>query len=157
MADMLVKLYSLKSIDSRIMKKIGISIRRPLPSEKSIVIDWVRNHFSKSWADECEVTFSNMPVSTYIAIADQEIVGFASYDAACRNFFGPTGVNDRFRCKGIGEALLLQALFAMREQGYAYGIIGGVGPADFYAAKAGAVLIEDSDPGIYTNPLKKNP
>lgn len=155
MADMLVRLYSLQSIDPGSMKKIGITIRRPLSSEKSRVVDWVQNHFSQGWADECEVTFSNMPVSTYIAVAEGEIAGFASYDAVCRNFFGPTGVHKGFQGKGIGEALLLQALSAMKEQGYAYGIIGGVGPADFYTKAVGAVLIDGSEPGIYSNPLKK--
>ena len=155
MADMVVKLYSLPEVNSRAMKKIGITIRRPLSSEKSRVIDWVQNHFSQGWADECEVTFSHSPVSTYIAVANGEIAGFASYDAACRNFFGPTGVLKEFRGKGIGEALLLQALTAMREQGYAYGIIGGVGPAEFYTKAVGAIIIEGSEPGIYKNPLNK--
>ena len=65
----------MREIDSRAMKKTGITIRRPLSSEKSRVVDWVRKHFSQGWADECEVTFSNMPVSTYIAVAEKEIVG----------------------------------------------------------------------------------
>lgn len=155
MADMLVKLYSLPVIKSGAMEKIGINIRRPLSSEKSRIVDWVRKHFSPAWADECEVTFSHQPISTYIAIAEGEIVGFAAYDAACKNFFGPTGVMEGFRGKGIGEDLLLQALVAMRDQGYAYGIIGGVGPAEFYTRVAGAVLIDGSEPGIYYNPLKK--
>ena len=37
--------------------------------------------------------------------------------------------------------------------GYAYGIIGGVGPAEFYAKTVGATLIPDSTPGIYTDML----
>ena len=155
MADMLVKLYSLPAIDCEVMKKIGITIRRPLSSEKSRVIEWVWNHFSQGWADECEVTFSHQPVSSFIAVTDREIAGFASYDAAGRNFFGPTGIIESFRGRGIGEALLLYSLSAMREQGYGYGIIGGVGPADFYTKAVGAVLIEGSEPGIYSNPLKK--
>lgn len=155
MADMLVKLYSLTKIEPEAMKKIGVTIRRPLSSEKSSTVEWVRKHFSSGWADECEVTFSYRPVSTYIAVSEGKIVGFASYNAACRNFFGPTGVLEGFRGKGIGEALLLQALAAMRDQGYAYGIIGGVGPADYYSRTVGAVLIEGSEPGIYSNPLKK--
>ena len=155
MSDMLVKLYSLRSIEPEAMKKIGITIRRPLSSEKSSTVEWVRKHFSSGWADECEVTFSYRPVSTYIAVAEGKIVGFASYDAVCRNFFGPTGVMEEYRGKGIGEGLLLQALAGMREQGYAYAIIGGVGPADFYTKIAGATLIEGSEPGIYFNPLIK--
>ena len=39
--------------------------------------------------------------------------------------------------------------------GYVYGIIGGVGPAEFYAKAVGATLIADSSPGIYADGLKK--
>lgn len=41
----------------------------------------------------------------------------------------------------------------MRSQGYGYAIIGGVGPADFYAETVGATPIEGSDPGIYRGML----
>jgi hypothetical protein len=36
----------------------------------------------------------------------------------------------------------------MRWQGYAYAIIGAVGPAEFYTRVVGATLIEDSTPSI---------
>jgi hypothetical protein len=41
----------------------------------------------------------------------------------------------------------------MKEMGYAYAIIGGVGPKEFYAKTVGAIEIPDSAPGIYTAPL----
>ena len=50
---------------------------------------------------------------------------------------------------GSGGAGLFAALHAQKAQGYAYAIIGGVGPAEFYARAVGAVLIEGSQPGIY--------
>ncbi len=155
MADMLVKLYDLPDLKSEAMKEIGVILRRPFSFEKSMVTNWVKRCFSSGWSDECEVTFSNQPISTFIAVAEGKIIGFASYDATCRNFFGPTGVEKDSRKKGIGEALLLQAFIAMREQGYAYGIIGGVGPAAFYSRIVGAVIIEGSEPGIYGNQLRK--
>jgi hypothetical protein len=37
----------------------------------------------------------------------------------------------------------------MRQAGYGYAIIGGVGPADFYVKTVGATPIEGSEPGIY--------
>jgi hypothetical protein len=37
----------------------------------------------------------------------------------------------------------------MREQGFGYAIIGGVGPAAYYTKAVGAALIESSEPGIY--------
>ena len=49
--------------------------------------------------------------------------------------------------------LLVSALKGLRELGYAYGVIGGVGPADFYARAVGAMPIEGSSPGIYMDIL----
>jgi len=44
-------------------------------------------------------------------------------------------------------ALLLSCLHAMRDNGYAYAIIAGVGPAEYYSKTVGATLIEGSSPG----------
>ena len=40
--------------------------------------------------------------------------------------------------------------------GYAYGIIGGVGPVEFYERTVGASLIPESAPGIYADPIKRH-
>jgi hypothetical protein len=37
----------------------------------------------------------------------------------------------------------------MRQQGFGYAIIGGVGPAAYYAKAVGALPIEGSEPGVY--------
>jgi GNAT superfamily N-acetyltransferase len=159
MQDMLVRLYDLPDHTS-LMKKLdseGIVIRRPLAAEKSIVIEWVTKHFGTGWASEEEVSFSYQPIAGFIAIKDGQILGFACYDSCYRNFFGPTGVEESQRGKGIGKALLLECLYAMKSQGYAYGIIGGVGPASFYEKAVGAVLIEGSNPGIYKGIMSEVP
>jgi GNAT superfamily N-acetyltransferase len=151
MQDMLVRLYDLPDHMSLIEKlqNEGIVIRRPLAAEKSIVLDWVTKHFGTGWASEADVSFSYQPIACFIAILSGRVVGFACYDSCYRNFFGPTGVDEKARNKGIGKALLLECLYAMKSQGYAYGIIGGVGPAEFYAKAVGATLIDGSNPGIY--------
>ena len=149
--DMLVKLYDLP--DSRTafarLREAGIELRRALAPEKHKVIAWVRQTFSEAWASEADVAFARQPVSCFIAIDRCKIVGFACHDATCRNFFGPTGVEAAGRNKGIGAALLFACLEDMRQAGYGYAIIGGVGPAEFYAKTVGAVAIEGSAPGIY--------
>jgi hypothetical protein len=43
----------------------------------------------------------------------------------------------------------------MAAKGYAYAIIGGAGPTEFYANAVGAVPIEGSDTGIYRDRLKE--
>ena len=41
------------------------------------------------------------------------------------------GVAEEVRRSGLGTVLLVSALKGLRELGYANGVIGGVGPADF--------------------------
>jgi GNAT superfamily N-acetyltransferase len=157
MQDMLVRLYDLPDHTGLINKleMEGFTIRRPLAAEKYLVLEWVAKHFGKGWASEADVSFSYQPISCFVAIYANKVVGFACYDSCYRNFFGPTGVDEKVRGKGIGKALLLESLYAMKSQGYAYGIIGGVGPANFYSKVVGATLIEGSNPGIYKGLLSE--
>ena len=150
MPDMLVKLYELPPLQPALLAaaRSGCVIRRALDADKAATLDWVGALFP-SWRAEAEVAFGHTPVTCYIAQRGQALVGFACYDAACPNFFGPTGVAENERGNGIGRALLLAALHAQKAQGYGYAIIGGVGPAEYYAKAVGAVLIEGSTPGIY--------
>ena len=151
MPDMLVKLYGLPDLHAQLkqIKGQGIRIRRPNPWERAIFVDWVREHFSPTWGFECEAAFACVPPSCYIAIQTDTLVGFACYDCTRKNFFGPTGVAEDERGRGVGLALLLACLHAMRDSGYAYAIVGGVGPTEYYSKNVGAALIEGSSPGIY--------
>jgi GNAT superfamily N-acetyltransferase len=85
---------------------------------------------------------------------ERKLVGFAAYECTRRAFFGPTGVAPDARGKGIGNALLLASLWSLREMGYVYAIIGNAGPVRFYQQTVGAIIIPDSEPGIYTDSLK---
>jgi GNAT superfamily N-acetyltransferase len=153
--DLLVKLYDLPD-PVPVLKKLekrGLVVRRALAAEKTLVVGWVCNTFSRAWADECDVTFSRSPVSTFVALDAGTLLGFACYDVACKNFFGPTGVDPEYRKGGVGKALLLSALSAMAADGYAYAIIGGVGPVDYYKKTVNALEIPKSTPGIYRGML----
>ncbi|NMA82280.1 MAG: GNAT family N-acetyltransferase [Epulopiscium sp.] len=156
MPDMLVKLYELPEKHELIreLEEKEIQVRRGIGPEKHIVVEWVRKNFNPHWASECDIAFSRQPVSCFIAHRGQEILGFACYDATYRNYFGPTGVTPDCRGQGIGKALLLASLHGMAEQGYAYGIIGGAGPVEFYQKTLGAMVIEGADKGIYKGMLR---
>ena len=155
MHDMLVRLYALPRLDEAVATCAarGVTVRRALAPEKRAVLDWVRAHFAGS-AAEVETAFAQVPVTCFIAVRDNAMLGFACYDVTCRNFFGPEGVAAEERGRGTGRALLLAALHAQRAQGYAYAIIGGVGPAEFYTKTVGAVPIADSTPGIYARLMR---
>jgi GNAT superfamily N-acetyltransferase len=156
MPDMLVKLYDLPDAKPvcDAVKQAGFDIRRALAPEKHLVSGWVKENFSAHWASECEASFAGRPISCYLAVKDGRIAGFACYDATCKAFFGPTGVHPDWRGQGVGKALLLASLQAMYAEGYAYAIIGGAGPQEFYARTAGATVIEGSSPGIYRGMLR---
>ena len=131
-------------------------IRRAQPFELTPVRDFIQEHFSVAWADEASIGFANKPVSVYLATIDKRIVGFSAYECTRPGFFGPTGVIEEARGSGVGKALLLAALWGLREMGYVYGIIGGAGPVQFYENTVGAVVIADSEPGVYTDLLKSS-
>lgn len=155
MSDLLVKLYELKD-DSHFMaemEKKGVLIRKPMGPEKALVVNWVREQFGEGWASETDTALGNRPGSCFIAITGEQLVGFGCYDATYLGFFGPTGVAESQRGRGVGKALLLACLFDMKSKGYAYAVIGSAGPVDFYAKTVGATIIPNSDPGPYRTML----
>lgn len=152
MPDMLVKLYDLPDNSELIagLHAQGILIKRAMTADKHRIVEFVGRHFTDNWRNEADFALSQLPVHCFIAVKDKQVIGFACYDAVVKNFFGPTGVLEAYRGLGIGKALLLECLYAMRDQGYAYGVIGWVVEAlDFYKRTVGAVVIEDSFPGAY--------
>lgn len=151
---MLVKLYDLPEKQDYPALREGISIRKALPPEKHLVVEWVKSNFNSHWASEVEQAYTNSPVSCILAVRDNSILGFACYEATAKGFFGPTGVAESARGQGLGKILLFEALHALRNMGYAYGIIGGIGPQKFYEQAVNAVPIEGSTSGIYKGMLK---
>lgn len=153
MPDMLVKLYNVEPCDELIKKLAndGIKIKRAMSADMTIIRDFIIKNFSIGWADETTKGIMSSPSSCYIATKDGKVVGFAGYDCTAKGFFGPTGVDESMRGKGVGKALYIKCLISMYEMGYAYAIIGDAGPVDFYTKTSGAVVIPDCFPGEYRN------
>lgn len=152
---MLVKLYGLPSSAPGLASLLadGISCRRAESYERSAVLQFIASQFPH-WRDEVAAAFASVPPTAFVASCGGVILGFACYNATRPDYFGPTGVDQRERGRGIGRVLLLQCLEALAAEGYAYAIIGGVGPADFYARAVGATIIPGSEPGIYAGMLR---
>ena len=154
MQDMLVRLYDLPAPGPVLaaLDEAGVRCRRAESFERSAVLQFVAEHWPQ-WSDEVAAAFHGAPPTVYTARRGTELLGFAAYHATRPNFFGPTAVLETERRRGIGRALLLQCLDAMRGEGYAYAIIGGVGPAAYYENVVDAIAIPGSNPGIYGGTL----
>ena len=157
MPDMLVNLLRLPPLEASLeeMRGAGLVVRRAQPWELTPVREFVAREFGAAWADEISVGFARQPVTVYVALREGRLAGFAAYECTRKDFFGPTGVVEEERGRGLGRALLIACLWGLRESGYAYAIIGGVGPAEFYERAVGATLIPDNSPGIYADPLRR--
>lgn len=150
MQDMLARLYDLPTCESERLRLLGegVECRRAESFERGRVLTFVRDRWA-GWGDELLAAFAHVPPTVYIAVEGPNIVGFACYNATRPDFFGPTGVDESQRKRGVGRVLLIQSLAALAAEGYAYAIIGGVGPAKFYEHSVGAELIAGSSPGIF--------
>lgn len=174
MPDMLVKLYNLPNDWAFLaqQQQAGVTIRKPLGSEKHLVIDWVRATFSDAWASEADQAMSNRPLTCFLATSQdqsqeksekpqQKLIGFSCYDTAALGFFGPIGVEQRLRGRGVGAALLKACLLDMKLKGYGYAIIGWTNALGFYEKGCGATAIPDSSPsiwkGVLSRPSRQNP
>lgn len=150
--DMLIALYRLPAWCADTVG--GAVIRKPVAPEYDLVVRWVGQQFSSGWASETRSAIVNRPVSLFIAVRKDHLLGFCCYDATARGFVGPIGVEARARGQRIGAALLRACLTDMRTVGYAYAIAGAIGAPEFFRRVAGATPIPDSMPGFYNGMLR---
>lgn len=140
--DLLVNLYQLDRFQ---FSCDTFRVIRLLTPNIHLLEDFIAQHFGKGWVSEIKAGCYKSNPTVFVAIKDDKIIGFAGYDCTAKGFFGPTGVAPEFQGKGVGKALLLTTLLAMREDGYGYAIIGGgEEKQDFYIKNAGAILIEQN-------------
>lgn len=151
--DLLVKLYALPPGPDPLPP--GVTLRHALAPEAPVILPWIAHRFGEGWRAEAGVALSACPTRILIAYDDAgTLLGFACHDVTARGLFGPTGVDEKARGTGLGKALLLASLRAMAADGYAYAVIGGAGPVEFYRKAVGAIAIEGSEPGLYRGMLR---
>lgn len=151
MPDMLVRLYDLPDPRPFLERAAaaGFTVRRAEPWDRDEMRRFATECFGELWAVEADRAFNHSPITGFVAVRGPEVGGFAVYECTRRGFFGPTGVREDLRGRGLGSALLFCCLQSMREMGYAYAVIGGVGPEEFYEKVCGAFVIPGSEVGIY--------
>ncbi len=150
MPDMLTRLYSLPDpapYEARV-REAGFEVRRAEPWDRDTMKAFA-GQFGELWPVEADRAYLHTPITGYVATRGAEMCGFGVYECTRRGYFGPTGVREDLRGNGLGALILLRCLRSMWEMGYAYAIIGGVGPAEFYEKVCDAFVIPGSDVGVY--------
>lgn len=118
-----------------------IEIRRAEKPDLQPLQEWIKENFAE-WRYEINESYKNSPVSTFIALHEGKVSGFASYDTNNRGigWFGPMGTDKRLRGLSIGRVLLKLCLNQLRDAGYTSAVIPWVGPIPFYSAAVNAVV-----------------
>jgi N-acetylglutamate synthase-like GNAT family acetyltransferase len=138
--DMIVSLkdYSFPNIPTS-----NITFRKAEQSDATSLKTFVEKEFGNGWLNSIENGFLKEETPIFIALDDNDIVGFACFDVVRRKkgLFGPMGTSFSNRVQGIGYTLLHFCLREMKEIGYEYAVIGEAGPTEFYEKACNAVVI----------------
>lgn len=138
--DMIV---SLKEYSFPTLPSTNIVYKRAEQSDAVSLRSFVEKEFGNGWLDSIENGLVNGEIPIFIALDEEQIVGFACFDVVrgTKGLFGPMGTSFSNRLKGIGYTLLHICLQGMTEKGYEYAVIGEAGPIEFYEKACDAVVI----------------
>lgn len=120
-----------------------ITIRRANIKDINKLSEFIISEFNTEWSNNVMKAFHNNPITLFLAMCNEEVIGFAAYNVvkSKKGLFGPMGVKYDRHNRGVGRALLFTSLYDMKKQGYAYAIISEAGPIEFYENSCNAVLI----------------
>jgi GNAT superfamily N-acetyltransferase len=121
---------------TQLPESIPAGVQRVSEATRERVLAFVASHFGPAWRFECQNAGSRL----FFIERDGEIAGFAAHDATNRGlgFFGPTGVAESMRGRGLGTLLLHASLADFRTMGYTRVVIPWTEAIDFYAKACAA-------------------
>lgn len=98
---------------------------------------------NERWAKTIDYGLELDDIPIYIALIDNNIVGFAGYNISKqrKGYFGPVGVLREYRARKVGQALLNACLLDMKRLGFMTCIIGNASSIEFYEKACGAKII----------------
>ena len=128
--DMIVDLnqdFSVKKIDGIIVRKVSIE-------DKDKVIEFVLKNFYERWTKTILNGFETIGLPIYIALKDDDIIGFAGYNISKNRekYFGPLGVLKKYRNQDVGRLLVVSCMQDMKSLGYKTCTIGYGSTIEFY-------------------------
>jgi predicted N-acetyltransferase YhbS len=135
--------YEIDLIDFYMPKRImdgnfaSLSIRRAQKEDMKSVLEFIRSEFPIFWVYEAKIAFKYKKPKVWIAEEKGKMIGFSVYSALEPHWFGPIGVTERKRFRGIGTTLLFNCLKSMREEGQRIVIIPWTKKLFFYTQVPG--------------------
>jgi len=114
--------------------------RRPSHAEGSRVLAFIEREFGRIWRFEAAKAFDTGLPQIFITEDAGDVTGFAAHDVNNRGlgFFGPTGVANAMRGRGLGCALLRSSLADLRRLGFDRAVIPWTDALPFYDKCCGA-------------------
>lgn len=116
----------------------GYVLRRATLRDEDELVRSVASAFPGPWAVELSLALRAGDAVVETAWRGPALAGFAASGLWARNAFGPMGTLPGHEGRGVGAALLLRCLRALRDSGQRRVVISWVGPESFYERHAGA-------------------
>ncbi|MEO6258745.1 MAG: GNAT family N-acetyltransferase [Thermoanaerobaculia bacterium] len=109
-------------------------VKRATLDDRERVLHFIEHDFGAIWRFEADHAFQSDQPKIFYAEEQGEVVGFAAHDANNRGlgWFGPTGVRETLRGRGIGSRLLQASLGDLRRMGHTRVVIPWTDAVEFY-------------------------
>jgi len=118
----------------------GVKVQYFQPEYTHKLLSFLETEFPGDWATVIRERIRKHcdPKDIVIALRGDEVVGYCQVDG---EHFGPFGVHNSLRGKGVGTVLILHAMQYAKEKGIRHLWLAWTGAVDFYSRKAGFKVI----------------
>jgi len=120
---------------------LGYEVTSLSAERRSADIQTIADAFSPGWAFEIARASKGTLGGVFVAVEKDsgKLAGFAGHDGnnGGLGWFGPTGVLEEHRGKGLASALLVACLVDIRRAGHSHAEIAWIGPREFYQKVSG--------------------
>ena len=126
------------------LTRAGITFKTGWQIATTDLLSWVERKFSPFWSNEVEFALKRDSPSVFVASNETgELLGFATINGLAPGRFGPAGVSDSQRGKGIGTVLLYDAFQALKDQGFPKAVVHWTDHLFFYTQVPGLCGVRD--------------
>lgn len=122
------------------LASVDLRCERATEADEAALQCFFAEQFGEGWHAEALLAMRCDPPGLHLAWKGDRIVGFAAHSAMNAEWgnFGPMGVCESVRKKGVGRILLYRCMQDLKAAGHASAVIPWIGPHRFYSDALGA-------------------